>query len=292
MIRLAVIGCGAWGRHYITSALEARNCVVTHVAGDPSTSNVVAVPSREWRRLLDAQVDAFVVATPPRVHEEICTELLLRGRPVMVEKPVALDVDAARRIAKAATDSGAPLLVAHQHMFAPSYEALREHVCSWRRATVISRGGGDGPRRSYSALWDYGPHDVAMFLGLANGMVNVSLACRDAGAFTVHLDTARCFGAISVWNDAPPQTRRFVATDGEHTAVYDDKDAMGRLRIDGRAIDVSAERPLALAVRAFAGAAAGGARDWRFDSLFGVSVTDILARADAMTEATVQCRQP
>lgn len=291
MIRLAVIGCGAWGRRYLPSAREAANCLVTHVAGTPGVGeDVITVPSREWRRLLDADVDAFIVATPPQSHEEICVEILSRGRPVMVEKPMALNNAAALRIAQAARATGAPLLVAHQHLFAPAYEALRDRALAWKHTTVVSCGGGDGPHRDYSALWDYGPHDVAMFLGLARGC-SVEFQCMHghASRFALHLQSGRRSGVHSgmlrCWNDAPPKSRMLMATDGECVAVYDERNT-SPLRVNGHACPVESIRPLAAAMRAFAHVVGGGARDWRFDPMFGVDVTLILSNAEARMEPT------
>lgn len=283
MIRLGVIGCGTWGKNYVRAAAEAGNCAVTHVAGSGAVDGPIErIPSRDWRRLLDAQLDAFVVAAPPSVHPAICTELLDRGRAVLVEKPMATD-ERALGIADAALASGAPLLVAHQHLFAIAYEELRELARDWKNVTVVTEGGGLGPRREYSALWDYGPHDVAMFLGLTQSHRASGVgAARRGDSFRIGLQSGDRVGLVRVWNDALPKTRLLTALSGAESIAYDDLDPTGaRLRLNGQVLPLPHERPLTRMVRVFAEMCAGKSQDWRFDPFLGVEVTRLLAEAEA-----------
>ena len=299
-IRLAVIGMG-WGFRYIPSAWEAGNAIVTHVAGGLPMTKLPGVPwpdveveARDWRKLLDAPVDAFVVATPPETHEEIARELLEAGKPVMLEKPMALDLGAAIRIQIAAKKSGALLLVNHQHLFSPAYEELLERVASWDYIASSSSGGALGPYRTYSALWDYGPHDVAMHLGLPQARADwehgyqLLAGSRAIGHFRFAFDGPSFSAIVRVWNDRQPKARGFIVVgDGGQMIVYDDLDPEGcRLRLGATPIAVSGEKPLARSIRAFAKAVReGGTDDWRFRPDFGVEVTRILSLVSERSEA-------
>ena len=291
MIRLGLIGCGKWGWRYIGAAHDAGNCqvvAVSRVASAPeeARSAIVPLPVRSsWREMLDIdKVDAFVVAAPPDVHAEICVPILERGIPVMVEKPIALDLGSATQIADAAKATGAPLLVNHQHLFAPAYEELRARVAGWSGFWTTSSGGGPGPFRSYSALWDYGPHDVAMVLGLAHDRSAKLLgAAYDGGQFRLAVRAGNTNSLVRVWNDGE-KCRVFSVMSSDCLITYDDLDVGARLRVDDRAAATSTERPLTRAVRAFADAARSRETDWRFDPMFGVEVTRILSDADSMLE--------
>lgn len=310
-LRLAVVGMGAWGWRYVSSAAEAGNAIVTHAAGNAEGRMLGKDPelqprrlhqivsSREWRKLLDAPVDAFVVATPPETHEEIACAMLEAGRPVVLEKPMALDFYAVLRIALAAKKHHTPLLVMHQHLFAPAYEELLSRVVGWDAIASSSRGGGLGPNRSYSALWDYGPHDVALHLGLARagddsaggddadepGHFRVVAASRRGGSFGFALEGEKVTAIAQVWNDRAPKARGLVAIGYEGMYVYDDLDPEGhKLRFRGQPLAIPDEKPLARAIRAFADVVrAGGTNDWRFAPSFGVEVTRLLSVVDART---------
>lgn len=62
---------------------------------------------------LASEFDVVVLAVPNDLHLEFATRALQRSRVVVVDKPVAPDADAARRLAAAAHRSGAELAVFH-----------------------------------------------------------------------------------------------------------------------------------------------------------------------------------
>lgn len=290
MIKLGLIGGGRWGRNYVAAAQHAGNCEVVCFSGS-SDLGLPQYGTRDWLRVLSTDVDAVIVAAPPDVHEPICLAAIASGRPVMVEKPLALKLASAIRIAKAAERRGVPLLVNHQHLFSHAYEAVAYQIENWNEAIVVTMGGGPGPARSYSALWDYGPHDVAMFLGLApNRQAVVAGAKREKGLFRLQLVAGNRTGFLRVWNDGQEKVRRMTVIGNFERAdrwIYDDLDPAGRLHHHGATVELAYEPPLTRAVRAFADAVASkGTSDWRFDPYFGVEVTRILAQAEALTEAT------
>lgn len=306
MIRLGLIGCGQWGWRYIPSAEEAGNAKVTHVSrvSKNLSGHVADVSSMlrgrtvvdDWREMANAPVDAFVVATPPDSHAEICAHLLDLGRPVMVEKPMVLDVRSGLSLHDLAQKAGVPFLVNHVHLFSPAYEALRRKVLdlSGKRFRIYSRAGNAGPYRSYSALWDYGPHDLAMCVGLDLGVPTAVFGMRMPDEFgCVQLGCQRfdvnvCFGRheanIQVWNGALPKQRHFEVICEGTRLVYDELEPNGLvLRCNNQPLEVSKERPLARAVRAFAEAVRTGETDWRFGTHMAVTITRILHTAETGT---------
>ncbi|MDQ6815244.1 MAG: Gfo/Idh/MocA family oxidoreductase [Bacteroidota bacterium] len=72
----------------------------------------------------DPHVNAIYVATPPLQHEEYAVAALQAGKPVYVEKPMAVDVTAAKRIANAVNDN--KLCVAHYRRAQPLFLKLKE----------------------------------------------------------------------------------------------------------------------------------------------------------------------
>ncbi|ANE51526.1 Gfo/Idh/MocA family protein [Flavisolibacter tropicus] len=69
----------------------------------------------------DPEVNAIYVATPPLQHEEYTIAALRAGKPVYVEKPMAIHADAAARMAQAALDTGVKLTVAHYRRAQPLF---------------------------------------------------------------------------------------------------------------------------------------------------------------------------
>ncbi len=73
----------------------------------------------------DPDVDAVYVATPPLQHEAYTIEALRAGKPVYVEKPMAIDAGAAQRMTQAAKESGVKLCVAHYRRQQPLFLKIK-----------------------------------------------------------------------------------------------------------------------------------------------------------------------
>lgn len=302
MIRLGLIGCGQWGWRYISAASEAGNAEVTHVSrvserhryDDTVTSLLAGVKVvGNWRDMLNEPIDAFIVATPPDTHAEICAHLLDLGRPVMVEKPLALSIPHALTIEDLSRSSGAPFLINNLHLFSPAYVTLRDIFLDARpsRCKIYARGGGAGPYRSYAPIWDYGPHDLSMILNLGLGhptfvdsfqMSDERDPISDARGgrrFDVDVVFGKSKAYIQVWNGGSPKTRWFEVISNGLRLVYDDVGPHKLLR-NNRPINVPDAKPLTLSVRAFADAVRTGETDWRFGAGVGVVTTRILHTAE------------
>ena len=75
--------------------------------------------------LQDPEVNAIYIATPPLYHEEYTLKALAAGKPVYVEKPMALNAAAARRMVQAAKDTGVKLCVAHYRREQPLFRKVK-----------------------------------------------------------------------------------------------------------------------------------------------------------------------
>ncbi|MFT3935133.1 MAG: Gfo/Idh/MocA family oxidoreductase [Chitinophagaceae bacterium] len=73
----------------------------------------------------DPEVNAVYVATPPQSHELYTIQALQAGKPVYVEKPMAMDAAAAKRMQLVAEQSGVKLSVAHYRKAQPRFEKVK-----------------------------------------------------------------------------------------------------------------------------------------------------------------------
>lgn len=81
------------------------------------------------RELLDeATLDAVVVMLPHHVHLSVMREVLGRGLPVLLEKPIAVRREEADEIVSLADAAGVPVLVGHNGLFHPAYKRFRQIV--------------------------------------------------------------------------------------------------------------------------------------------------------------------
>ncbi|MFA7249540.1 MAG: Gfo/Idh/MocA family oxidoreductase, partial [Dehalococcoidia bacterium] len=171
LLRLGLIGAGRWGRVLIATIRRLPGldlCWLASTAPDaPSLVRPGATVAPDWRAFTGARLDGIVIATPADAHAAPLRAAIEAGVPAFVEKPLVTAVEDARALAALAAERNAVVLVDHTAIFHPAYERLRELGQPGRPWRVVSMGGQWGRLGGdVGALWDYGPHDLALCLDL------------------------------------------------------------------------------------------------------------------------------
>jgi predicted dehydrogenase len=76
----------------------------------------------------DPEINAVYVATPPSSHAEYAIKSIKAGKPVYIEKPMALDYSECTKINKAAERSGIPVFVAYYRRMLPGFVKVKEMI--------------------------------------------------------------------------------------------------------------------------------------------------------------------
>ena len=143
-LAIGLIGAGNFAQDVLIPALQSRKDVQLRAVATASGLTARSAAERfgfehcvsdPMEILRDPQVDAVVIATRHDQHAPLVTEALRNGKPVFVEKPLALDVDQldgvvqAYRECKSAKPSSSPLLlVGFNRRFAPSVRSVKEFL--------------------------------------------------------------------------------------------------------------------------------------------------------------------
>jgi predicted dehydrogenase len=126
--------------------------------------------------LADRQVEAVDICLPTHLHAPVAMQALKAGKHVLLEKPMALDGEAADAIAATAEESGKTFMVAQVLRFAGAYEALIDLVTQrklgevrsalFRRRTAVPEWGPweFDKAKSGGGVYDLLIHDVDMSL--------------------------------------------------------------------------------------------------------------------------------
>lgn len=88
--------------------------------------------------LADPAIDVVSVCTPTETHVDLAIRALAAGKHVLVEKPIALTVDEARRLADAAREARTFCLPALCMRFWPAWRWLRDRIKDMTYGTVQS----------------------------------------------------------------------------------------------------------------------------------------------------------
>lgn len=135
-VKVGVIGLGRFGRlHALTLAGLAEAELVALVARrqaslDDLACELPGVPG--WTNLEDAlresSAEAWVVACTTAAHVPVARALLQAGKAVLLEKPVADNLEAARSLAPLVRADSSNLMMGHIVLFNSEYRQLREEV--------------------------------------------------------------------------------------------------------------------------------------------------------------------
>lgn len=146
-VRFALVGCGSIARkhahalhHYLEQAeisafvdLDlSRARQLSEEYGAPAFSSV-----REMMKNTGDRVDVFSVLTPSGAHCENVLELVEYGRPVVVEKPMALRLEDADRMIEACDAHGVKLFVVHQNRYNLPIAKAREAMEQGRFGRLV-----------------------------------------------------------------------------------------------------------------------------------------------------------
>ena len=112
-----------------------------------------------------SQPDFISIVVPTGLHEEVALTCIAAGANVLVEKPIAATMDAARRVAAAATSAGVLLTVGHIERFNPAIRELKRRLMEGQGGRVLqlrARRVGPFPHRirDVGVIHDLGPHDI------------------------------------------------------------------------------------------------------------------------------------
>lgn len=216
-MRIAVIGTGAWGKRIIKTLESLPSC------------SIDATATRDYAKLLErTDLDGIIIATPAQTHATIALDCINAGIPVFVEKPFATTVKDAKRVLALAKKKRVPVFVGHIHLYNPAFIALKKklkHIGAIE--SMIAEGGGTDPARmDIDALWDWGPHSIAMMIdlvGKAPSRVRVIEAPRKKSTTTkIALTFPKSIRATATfsWN-FPEKRQRLTVIGTKGTLTFD-----------------------------------------------------------------------
>ena len=173
-LRYGVVGLGVMGRNHARVIRELDGielaAVVDPFAVDDDIAGAPLLPDLD--RLLEAHIDAAVVAVPTTAHEEVALRLAEAGVHVLVEKPIAADVVEGRRMTDAFRSRGLVGAVGHIERFNPALQALRQRLEAGELGEVYqiaTRRQGPFPVRiaDVGVIKDLATHDIDLTSWLA-----------------------------------------------------------------------------------------------------------------------------
>ncbi|ACQ80518.1 oxidoreductase domain protein [Beutenbergia cavernae DSM 12333] len=242
-LRVAVVGAGGWGRQHVRAFSAREDVRVVGVAArtlahaEQRAAGVGARGYDDVDRMLDVErPDLVSVCLPNTAHYAPTLHLLERGVPLLVEKPLAFDLDEGRRLVAEAERRGTFFAINFNHRFATPVRMARAAVDAGelgRLSFATWRFGGEGGTGSGpdGNLIETQCHGFDMLEHLAGPISSVSAEFTqfpDRGHSTVSIALAFASGAVGSLvgsydtSYAYPETHRLeLDGDGGRALVVD-----------------------------------------------------------------------
>ncbi len=251
MVGIAVVGAGAWGKNHIRVFSEIPNVKLKYICdSDPSKLSIlkklypqVSLVEDLTPILQDSEVQGVVIASSASSHHALSREVLMAGKDVLVEKPMALKREDAEELVSLSEKRNGILMVGHLLIYHPVVDRLKEMVQSGELGTIhyiyTQRVNLGVIRQDENALWSFAPHDLSVILYLleekptvvsAHGESYIQKEIEDVVFLTLRFRDGKMANIHMSWLD-PHKIRKITIVGSKKMVVFDDMEASEKLKI-------------------------------------------------------------
>lgn len=173
-LKIGVLGGGYWGRNVVRS-LKAIEGVEVKAICDPHEGSReelkalfpdIALVADPEELVVDPEIDAVCIITPPSLHYLPAKVALQAGKHVFVEKPMAMSYEEGVELVELAEKKGKVLFVDETFLYDPALllvkELLEGGAIGEVRYMVSERLGMGRIRCDSNVWWNSAPHDLSL----------------------------------------------------------------------------------------------------------------------------------
>jgi len=236
--KVAVVGCGYWGRNIVRSLAQldalAAICEENDIKAQ-AISKEFEVPNLSYHDILkDETIQGIMIATPTATHFPLAQAALQAKKHVFIEKPLARNTQEAIALVEEAQKAQCFVMVGHLLHYHPAFIALQHLIKAGELGDILTitahRLGLGKLWREESVLWDYLPHDFSMILGLmgapieavaAEEILNLSPTVADSIRVTLKFENGKRASAYASRLN-PQKEHKLTVIGTKAMAVFED----------------------------------------------------------------------
>lgn len=262
--KIAVIGCGVWGRNIVRNFYNLNVLDTVCDIDEENLRRTLLVHdgvkvTKDFNEILNnPEITGVAVVTPSHTHYGLVKALLMAGKNVYVEKPISTVAEEAKDLIKLANEHGLVLMVGHLLLYHPAVNRLKMLIDEGTLGEIVyaqsDRLNVNYFKNDRSVMWDLAPHDVSMIsyvIGKEPVRVISAVGCsseRDEIMDITHLGIEFEGGVIGHISDSwitPKKHVTLLVKGTKATAILDDTVAENKLNIyDNFAGGASQDIPL------------------------------------------------
>src|SRR5258708_9803051 len=180
-MKICVAGQGAFGQKHLDALKRIADVeVVSLIGGNPTGTEEVAKKYgiKKWgngRGEGIARADAVILATPTQMHRAQGEQVMRAGKHVLIEIPIADNVEDSEALAKTAREAGVIAMAGHVRRFNPSHQWVKRRIAKgelkiqqmdvqtyfFRRTNM--NAAGKSRRWTDHLLWHHACHTADLF---------------------------------------------------------------------------------------------------------------------------------
>jgi phthalate 4,5-cis-dihydrodiol dehydrogenase len=130
-MNVGIIGYGYTGQQHAKAIARIDGVTLKAIAESDERKRLMAPVHSfvDYRSLLaDTSIEAVTVCLPHHLHEEVASAALIAGKHVLVEKPLAMNLSAGRRLCDMAETPKQVLMVEMTHRFLPPLQEAKRLI--------------------------------------------------------------------------------------------------------------------------------------------------------------------
>lgn len=173
MIKLALIGCGKWGKNYLKTVTAIEGCELKWACDLDYQRLNQAVPVYHQTRFTENKADIFndsevqgvIIATTPESHYKLAKEAISKGKAVLVEKPVTINRKDSNDLIELAAAQNTVLMAGHTLIYHPAVKKIKglleeKHIIDDLCYLNMSRTSSTSQAPKVDILHDLAVHDI------------------------------------------------------------------------------------------------------------------------------------
>ncbi|MBK16586.1 MAG: hypothetical protein CMK49_01025 [Prochlorococcus sp. SP3034] len=237
-MKIGLIGLGRWGKKILNTILKIENIELSCVASrNKETIKLIKNDCRiyeNWNDLINhPNLQGIIIATPPRTHYQIAKISILKTIPVLIEKPLTLNLKEAIHLKNLAIKMNTILMTEFTQVFNPKFTELVKSIELINGIkSIITEAGNYGPvRKDAPVLWDWGSHELSIILSLMKSKPKLISAQRimeeknnlgDKSSWNIICDFENNISSFSSISNISTKKRRLGVIGNNGMLVLDD----------------------------------------------------------------------
>lgn len=248
---IAIIGFGYWGPNLVRNFNSVSDCRVKYVCDfraerlsvvNKQYPSVITTSSFE-EAINDSSIEAVVIATPVFTHFELAKKALLKGKNVLIEKPMTSTSAEAIELQELAQKMNRLLMVDHTFLYTGAVQKMNELINSgsignihYFDSTRINLGLF---QPDINVLWDLAPHDISILNYLvkdkpfsvnATGVSHTKNSIENIAYLTVNYQSGFIAHFNCSWT-SPVKIRTLLIGGDKKMLLFNDLEPTEKIRI-------------------------------------------------------------